>query len=393
MLIMNKKYDFMISGAGLVGALTAMQLSKNGYSCCLLEKKNLCKTNAYNDYAPLSLNYRSFLILKNFGLWHLIKDYAYPIKKLQIKSFNSLNRLSFKSNDIGLDVLGYVVDRRLLLATFIEVIRKESKINIIENDHILDLETKKDSIYTKSHLISKEVIQSKYIIVSDGADSKIKNILNIESEIIDYSQSSYTYNAKGSFVNNSALQIFNKYGIFAAIPYGKDSINLVLSINNKYEDKFFSDGEVNIDILDNIFKGYVKKIYDLNFVSKYPLITTRANQVIKDNIILLGNSSQLLHPVGAQGFNLALRNINSFIKNTNKETSFDNLLEHINIDRESVFSSIDFATNIFAKNRVPSKILTFAACNLIKSSPSLQLKFLEKILGIYNHPYLSIGAK
>ena len=390
---MNKKYDFMISGAGLVGALTAMQLSKNGYSCCLLEKKNLCKTNAYNDYAPLSLNYRSFLILKNFWLCHLIKDYDYPVKKIQIKSFNSLNRLSFESKDIGLDVLGYVVDRRLLLATFIEVVRKESKINIIENDHILDLETKKDSKYTKSHLISKEVIESKCIIVSDGADSKIKNILNIESEVIDYSQSSYVYNAKGSFVNNSALQIFNKYGIFAAIPYGKDSINLVLSINNKYEDKFFSDGEVNIDILDNIFKGYVKKIYDLNFISKYPLITTRANQVIKDNIILLGNSSQLLHPVGAQGFNLALRNINSFIKNTNKETSFDNLLEHINIDRESVFSSIDFATNIFAKNRVPSKILTFAACNLIKSSPSLQLKFLEKILGIYNHPYLSIGTK
>ena len=390
---MNKKYDFMISGAGLVGALTAMQLSKNGYSCCLIEKKNLCKTNTYNDYAPLSLNYRSYLILKSFGLWHLIKDYAYPVKKLQIKSFNSLNRLSFESKDIGLDVLGYVVDRRLLLATFIEAVRKESKINIIENDHILDLETKKDSIYTKSHLISKEVIESKYIIVSDGADSKIKNILNIESEVIDYSQSSYVYNAKGSFVNNSALQIFNKYGIFAAIPYGTDSLNLVLSINNKYEDKFFSDEKVNIDILDNIFKGYVKKIYDLNFISKYPLITTRANQVIKDNIILLGNSSQLLHPVGAQGFNLALRNINSFIKNTNKETSFDNLLDHINIDRESVFSSIDFATNIFAKNRVPSKILTFAACNLIKSSPSLQLKFLEKILGICNYPYLSIGTK
>ena len=143
---MNKKYDFMISGAGLVGALTAIQLSKNGYSCCLIEKKKLSRPKIYNDYAPLSLNYRSFLILKEFGLWQLIKKYAYPVKRLQIKSFNSLNRLSFESKDIGLDVLGYVVDRRLLLATFIEVIRKESKVNIIENDHIRDLETKIDSI-------------------------------------------------------------------------------------------------------------------------------------------------------------------------------------------------------------------------------------------------------
>ena len=390
---MNKKYDFMISGAGLVGALTAIQLSKNGYSCCLIEKKKLSRPKIYNDYAPLSLNYRSFLILKEFGLWQLIKKYAYPVKRLQIKSFNSLNRLSFESKDIGLDVLGYVVDRRLLLATFIEVIRKESNVNIIENDHIRDLETKIDSIYTKSHLISKEVIESKSIIVSDGADSKIKNILNIESKVIDYSQTSYIYNARGSFINNSALQIFNKYGIFAAIPYQEGSLNLVLSINNEYEDKFFSDGEVNIDILNEIFKGYIQKIHDLSFVSKYPLITTRANQIVKNNIILIGNSSQLLHPVGAQGFNLALRNIDSFIKKTNKKFDFDDLSHHINIDRESVFSSIDFATNIFANNRLPSKALTFAACNLLKSSPLLKLKFLEKILGIYNYPYLSIGVK
>ena len=35
---MNKKYDFLISGAGLVGALTALQLTKHGHSCCLIEK-------------------------------------------------------------------------------------------------------------------------------------------------------------------------------------------------------------------------------------------------------------------------------------------------------------------------------------------------------------------
>ena len=78
---MNKKYDFLISGAGLVGALTALQLSKNGYSCCLIEKNNLSKSSTLKNYAPLSLNYRSFLILKKFGLWDQVEKFAYPIKK------------------------------------------------------------------------------------------------------------------------------------------------------------------------------------------------------------------------------------------------------------------------------------------------------------------------
>ena len=34
----NQKFDFSISGAGLVGCLVAIQLSKVGLKCCLIEK-------------------------------------------------------------------------------------------------------------------------------------------------------------------------------------------------------------------------------------------------------------------------------------------------------------------------------------------------------------------
>ena len=44
---MNKNYDFVVSGAGLIGAITALQLSQNGYSCCLIEKTSLSKKSSY----------------------------------------------------------------------------------------------------------------------------------------------------------------------------------------------------------------------------------------------------------------------------------------------------------------------------------------------------------
>ena len=127
---MNKNYDFIISGAGLVGAISALQLSRKGYDCCLIEKNYLPIKKKHKDFAPLSLNYRSFLILKKFGLWDEISKYAYPINTLNIKSFNSLNRISFNSNDIGLDVLGYVVDRRSLLSSFLSTLSDLSLIHI-----------------------------------------------------------------------------------------------------------------------------------------------------------------------------------------------------------------------------------------------------------------------
>ena len=123
------------------------------------------------------------------------------------------------------------------------------------------------------------------------------------------------------------------------------------------------------------------------------MVAVKANQILKKNILLIGNSSQLLHPVGAQGFNLALRNIDCFIKNYNTNLNIDDVSSLIEKDRKSVFTNIDFATEVFAGNKTTSKIFTFAACNILKSSSYLQTKFLEKILGIESYPYLSIGTK
>ena len=391
---MNKNYDFIISGAGLVGAISALQLSKKGYDCCLIEKNYLPIKKKHKDFAPLSLNYRSFLILKKFGLWDEISKYAYPINTLNIKSFNSLNRISFNSNDIGLDVLGYVVDRRSLLSSFLSTLSDNSKVTIIENNYIdgINLSGSKKTPVSLN-LNSKDTMNSKYLIVSDGVNSKIKDILDIKSQTIDYCQNSFVYNVNGSFEKNTAVQIFNKYGIFAGIPGNSDTFNLVMSINKQFENKFFKNKLLDTDLLESIYKGYACEFHNINFVSKYPLVTSRSDKIVQDNILLLGNSSQLLHPVGAQGFNLALRNVNDMINFLDKGSDFTSLSSLIYSDRERTFSNIDFATNILANTRLPSRILSLAACNLIKSSSFIKSQFLENILGIKNYPYLSVGIK
>jgi 2-octaprenyl-6-methoxyphenol hydroxylase len=287
-----------------------------------------------------------------------------------------------------------VVDRRSLLATFLDALTQSSKVDIIENDYIKDIEIEnsKDD-YIISKIESGKTIESNYLIVSDGIDSRIKNILNIDSEIIDYSQSSYIYNAKADFEENAAIQIFNKHGIFAAIPYEKDYLSIVLSLDKKFEEKYFNDSKPNEDSIRAVFKKYIKNISNFEFVSKYSLVTSRAKNIIKDNILLLGNSSQLLHPVGAQGFNLALRNLETLLNCIEMDSDFSNVSGLIDSDRKSAFSNVDYATNIFASDMLLSKIITFTTYNLLKSSPALKTKFLEKILGLEGYPYLSIGTK
>ena len=393
----NQRFDFVISGAGLVGCLVASQLSSLGLKCCLIEKNKIKDIPPFNDYSPLSLNYRSYLTLKKFNLWGKILPNAYPIRNLNIKSYHSLSRLKFDAKDIHLNELGYVIDRRNLLQEFLNYIKSASNITIFDQEVISSFEehAQDDNCQLTGKLLSGQSIETKYLIVSDGIESKIKDKLNIESLKIDYSQISFIFNSKALFKKYGAIQIFNKYGIFAGIPYGDDRINLILTINKKNIPSFFnSQNEINSNMVQDIFKGYADDISDLKFVSQYNLLTSRSKEILKNNIILLGNSSQLLHPVGAQGFNLAVSNIDSLISFiNNRKLNTIGLTAAINKSRESIFNNIDIATNILGGEKVPSKLLSFLIINSIKSSQTMKNTFLKNILGIQNYPYLNIGTK
>ncbi|MDB4089790.1 FAD-dependent monooxygenase [Gammaproteobacteria bacterium] len=392
----NQKFDFVISGAGLVGCLVASQLAKLGLKCCLIEKNKINDISLVNNYSPLSLNYRSYLILKKFELWEEILPHVYPIRNLTIKSYHSLNRLTFNAKDIYLNDLGYVVDRRNLLQEFLNNIKSSSNITIFDQETVSGFQdhTEDEEYGLIGKLLSGQSIEAKYLIVSDGIESKIKDKLNIKSLKIDYSQISFVFNAKAFFKKYSAVQIFNKYGIFAGIPYGNDRTNIILTINKKDIPIFFNDKDkIKKNSLQNIFKDYMSDISDLKFVSQYDLLTSRSKEISRNNIILLGNSSQLLHPVGAQGFNLAVNNIDSLIKFLgNGKLDIAGLTNEINKSRESVFDNIDVATNILGGEKIPSKLLSFFLINSIKSSQTMKNTFLKNMLGINNYPYLNIGA-
>tara|TARA_B100001996_G_scaffold151676_1_gene115395 strand:+ start:2936 stop:4123 length:1188 start_codon:yes stop_codon:yes gene_type:complete len=393
-MIDRDQYDFVISGGGLVGCIAALEISKKGFKCCVIEKNNIEETIEKNEFHPLSLNYKSTVLLKKFGIWENMTNNFYPITDLTIKSYNSLNRVTFSAKEISLKHLGYVVNRYKLLYEIRSLMIKDESITIYNESEINSIEEKSN---LELNISNNKRIYTKYLIVSDGIDSKIKEKLSIKSKVIDYSQISFIYNCQATFEDNHALQLFNKYGVFAAIPYDEKSINLIMTIKKEYLKIFFQNNTLNLLLVKSIFNGFVSDIHSLNLVSKYDLVTSRANEIYKNNILLLGNSSQLLHPIGAQGYNLSLKNLESllvYFEKQNRDTPMDfkNLANVINKDRLNVFSNIDFATKIFINDKVPSKITSLFMITLLKTSSDLKNIFLKKILGIDKYSYLQIKA-
>ena len=163
--------------------------------------------------------------------------------------------------------------------------------------------------------------------------------------------------------------------------------SVVATLHNKYIDDFeFESNDMNISLLERELQPHLKNLKNLKLVYNHPLNTTRLNSWTMNNIIFLGNSSQLLHPFGAQGFNFALnciKTIDSHISKLfiNGEVNHDvkNLIQK---KREILFKSIDLTSLALMKNDIVSNVSSLVFSKSLNSSQTLKRKFLRRILNV-----------
>ena len=385
----TESYDFTISGAGLVGSILALALDKIGYRVCLIEKSNL-KNNAdeFDNFYPLSLNYRSKIILDDLGLWDMIHEISYPIDKLTILYRNNLSKIRFTSKEFDLDNLGYVVDRHKLLEIYKKSLDKQFTGVLKLNTEIRSVERHDDNLTLK---LNSQDLNSKYLVVSDGIDSNLSKLVSHNAQKINYNQISFMMNCKGSFKQNHAIQFFNESGIFAFIPYTNSSASLILTLNKGQESKYFIDNEPIYDQISDTFSQYITNIEGMKSVTSYDLSTHRMDTIYRDRIMLFGNSLQLIHPVGAQGYNFSLRCIEYMVDHLRDSDEIDldinSFIQTVRRDRTKTISNVDIALKFLNNDHVLSSLISKLAFNLIKNNSSLKMTLLENVIGLNNYAF------
>lgn len=383
-----EKYDFTISGAGLVGSLLALALDKIGYQVCLIEKSNFESIKDKSDnFYPLSLNYRSKMILEKLGLWDQVSKIAHPINQLTIMYRDNLSKIKLASKDVDLENLGFVVDRNKLLQVYRKSINKHFNGDVKINSQLQSIKKQKKCLVLS---LNSQSLNSKYLIVSDGVESELSKLVSSKSEKIDYDQISFMFNCNGNFNQNHAIQFFNSSGIFALIPFSNSSASMILTLNKDQEDRYFKNGEPSNDKILNMFSQYITDVTELKLISKYDLATHRMDTVYDDRLILFGNSLQLLHPVGAQGYNFSMRCIEYMInhfKNSNEVSVDNDLVETIKNDRIKTISNVDVALNFMNNNHVLSSLISKFAFRYIQNNSSLKTILLENIIGLNNYAF------
>ena len=289
------KYDFLVIGAGLIGAITALALVKKKFKVLVIDKKN----NIPRDNRTLAVNANSTDFLKQQGVWENLKSKPQKIEKIVIEDNINAQPLIFVNDK---EPMGNVIFNKELHG----ITRKRlENLKILEIDVNLDLSKLLPNKTTK---INKNNYLFKKIIVSIG-----KNIIsdvNHKSIVFDQEQYSHVGFFKHSKNhNNTAYEIFTQDGPLAVLPSPSTK-------KNKSTFIYTSRKKIDTNRLRKIIhkkfeKSHGKLMFDKS-ISKFPITPhlTKNNK----NFIYVGDSLKSIHPVAGQGWNLGIKDIKTLCK-------------------------------------------------------------------------------
>ena len=308
---MATRYDVAIIGGGLVGASLACALSPLGLRVALIEAVAFRADSqpSYDD-RTLALSASSCRILEALGIWPALRGNATPIREIQVREFERPGRVVMRPGELGLDRFGHVVEARVFGAAVMERIPKLPKLDFICPAAVtgVKVEEKSAAVCIQGEA-GERWIDTSLLVGADGAQSFVRGCLGIKTERHDYHQTAIICNITPERDHSGrAFECFTPTGPFAVMPHVERRCGLIWCVDDPDAPDLLELPEAEfLARAQRRFGDHLGAFHTLGRRSSYPLKLVRALEDVRPRAVILGNAAHAIHPIGAQGFNLGLR--------------------------------------------------------------------------------------
>ncbi len=301
-------FDFSIIGAGTVGLISAIAMSRLGFSIAIIDPYLNVKSSVSRD---ISLNLNSINFIKKILYLEQQEIYAFDsimnyFNKVSVK-FHTSEAVLFESDKLKLDYMGAITEESKLKDFLLDIINENKLISLYDNA-LLDIKTHENKLI----LNNGSTITYKLLIGADGKQSRVKQLLNISSEHYAYNQTAMVLRCNTQVPHhNIARQYFTTEGILALLPLSDpNQVSIVFSQSDLLHNVSINQSEDlllrKLGQLSNYELGFFTS---LTKIGNFKLTTTHATNYIKYNAILAGDSAHSIHPLAGMGLNIGIRDI------------------------------------------------------------------------------------
>lgn len=383
-------FDIIIIGGGLVGAGLALALRSSSLRIALVD----ARLPSAEDPRLFAMNYSSCQFLKNVGLWDALSKHAAPINSVHVSTKGRFGSVRLNRQEAAIDYLGHVIPARYIEAALndsLESISKQQSNFVIFRPAKLEF-IKQDTNHAEVTLsINQQSLRltASVIIGADGTVSTVRDQAGIGTTKVDYKQSAIvTKTTLKRSHEGIAYERFNAHGAIAMLPLPNNECATIWSGDNEYIESLASLSDDSF--LNKLQQEFGYRLGRLQGIAKrhqFPLQMICAQTNHKDHVLLIGNAAHTLHPIAAQGFNLALYEVALIAEHILGKTdilSAANLAQVLkkSAAQESASTKVShYLSDIFVERSAISTIALQAGMAGLDNLSPLKKKFIERMTG------------
>ncbi len=309
---MQYAYDLIIVGGGLAGNCLALALKDTGLSCAIIEASTpeQLQTSPAGDRA-LALAAGTVQQLEQMGVWQGIGHATTAIKNIHISDRGHFGKTRLSAEKEQVEALGYVITARDL-ETHAAKLVAESPTTQFCPARVVGLSSDSDKISVQIQQGDESLtLTAQLLIGADGGQSSIRQLLNISQQVTDYRQTALVTTVTSTLAHkNTAFERFTSSGPLALLPIAHKQSAVVWTRSTEDAKALLQISET--DFLAQLQACFGYKLGKLSLsapIRSFPLALIRAEKMIAERVVIIGNAVHQLHPVAGQGFNLGLRDV------------------------------------------------------------------------------------